>query len=68
METQICSQCGEEKKLNEFYFRKDTGKYRNDCKECRKVKDKNYREKNKEKVKAYQQEYRENHRQEAIDY
>jgi len=32
----ICFKCGKEKLLDSFQFRKDTGKYRNSCKECQK--------------------------------
>lgn len=31
----ICKICHEEKELDEFYFRKDNGKHRNECKERR---------------------------------
>lgn len=34
MDTKICKICGRELPLNKFQFRKDTGKYRNQCKEC----------------------------------
>jgi len=30
----VCSDCGKEKDLSEFYFRKDHNKYRNQCIEC----------------------------------
>lgn len=36
MPTKICINCKEEKDLSKFSFRKDTNKYRNQCKECRK--------------------------------
>ena len=36
METKVCSKCGRELPLDNFYFRKDTGKHRNKCKECEK--------------------------------
>lgn len=32
-----CSKCGEEKSLSSFHFRKDSGKYRNECKACWKL-------------------------------
>ena len=48
METKICIKCGIEKPLNEFYFRKDTQCYRNECKSCMLAKQKEIRiEKNK---------------------
>lgn len=32
--TSICNKCNVSKQLSEFYFRKDSGKYRADCKTC----------------------------------
>ena len=37
METMICNKCNKEKPLSEFYFRRDTGKYRKYCKSCKKT-------------------------------
>jgi len=34
MKSKICTICGKEKYLSEFSFRKDSGKYRNECKKC----------------------------------
>ena len=34
METKICSKCNIEKIVTEFYFRSDTKKYKNACKDC----------------------------------
>ena len=34
MTTKICTKCKLEKPIYEFYFRKDSGKYRNECKSC----------------------------------
>lgn len=39
----ICTKCGKEKPLSEFYFRKDSGKYRNECKECFSEKTKDFK-------------------------
>lgn len=36
-ETKICQACKEGKPLSEFYFRKETGKYRAACKKCKSV-------------------------------
>ena len=36
MEIKKCNTCNIDKDLNLFSFRKDTGKYRNRCKECSK--------------------------------
>src|SRR6266487_2109625 len=30
----ICISCNQDKQLNAFYFRNDTGKYKKTCKEC----------------------------------
>jgi len=30
----VCKICGKEKSLDQFYFRKDQNKYRNECKKC----------------------------------
>lgn len=34
LETKVCNKCGIEKYVTEFTFRKETGKYRNQCKAC----------------------------------
>lgn len=34
MELRICTQCGKEKTISEFYFRKDRQQYRKNCIEC----------------------------------
>ena len=50
IETKICIKCGQKKEINNFRLRKDTGKYRNMCKDCeKKYKHENYT-KNKEKI------------------
>lgn len=35
-EMKICETCEVSKPLDDFYFRKESGKHRSDCKECRK--------------------------------
>jgi len=42
-QTKICTKCNIEKELSEFYYRNDTNKYKNACKEC--VKTKSYKNK-----------------------
>lgn len=66
METKICKVCGVEKNINEFYFRKDNNKYRNECIECHKMKGKEYINKNKDKLKEKSRIYRETHRKEIL--
>ena len=34
MDRKVCRLCGVEKPISEFYFRKDSGHYRSECKEC----------------------------------
>jgi hypothetical protein len=33
-QTRVCRTCGAEKAATEFYFRKETGKHKTECKEC----------------------------------
>lgn len=47
--TKICSVCAAEKALTDFYFRKDSQKYRNECAACFQQKCKVRHEKNPEK-------------------
>ncbi len=49
METKICIDCGEQKSLLEYYFRKDTNKYFGRCKSCHYKIGKLYMVNNKEK-------------------
>lgn len=81
MEVKICKICQTEKSLSEFNFRKDTQKYRNECKECfYKINKKNkadkveyyqeynkeYRVKNLDKLKQYQSGYYKQNRERLI--
>ena len=50
MKTKICTKCGIEKPLSEFYFRKDNNKYRNECKKCNNIISHNYNNKNRVKI------------------
>lgn len=34
MDRKVCRLCGVEKPISEFYFRKDSGHYRSECKSC----------------------------------
>ena len=47
-----CTKCGEEKSLEGFYFRKDSGRHRNECTECVKKHRGKYRKDNPEVVNA----------------
>ena len=50
MENKVCRKCNETKPLYEFHFRNDSGKYRNDCKECSSEENKKYRLLNRDKL------------------
>lgn len=49
--TKICTKCGVEKDIEEFYFRKKEGYYRRQCKQCCLEIDKEYRIKNADYIK-----------------
>lgn len=51
----VCSLCGIEKSLDEFY-KKSNGDLRSDCKECCNKRAKKYREENHEKILKYRRE------------
>jgi hypothetical protein len=72
--SKICIKCKVEKELSDFYFRKESGLYRNDCKKCnyegrkeRRLRnlehsldyEKNYRLENSEQIKIKNEKYRE---------
>jgi hypothetical protein len=65
MITKICTKCGIEKEVSEFYkdFGAKSGLYSH-CKECHKLIINNYRKLNKEKIKEQDKKYRETH----LDY
>lgn len=67
IEKKICSTCGKEKNINEFPERKDSpdGR-RNDCKECKRISDKNYALNNKEKIRNNKKLYYENNKNEIL--
>ena len=46
-----CLKCDIEKEISEFNFRKDTQKYRNQCRGCIKLINEEYNTKNKDKIK-----------------
>lgn len=65
MNTKICNKCREEKTLDNFTLRKDTGKYRCVCHECRR---KEYKENKKLRKKAINRakEYYKNNKQKVL--
>lgn len=49
----ICKKCKEEKNEESFYFRKDTGKYRPECKQCWNINVLAWKKNNKDLVRKY---------------
>ena len=45
------SKCDNEKEVSQYNFRKDTQKYRNQCRDCIKLINKEYRTMNKDEIK-----------------
>ena len=58
--------CDNEKELYEFNFRRDTQKYRNQCRDCMKSINKEYQTTNKDGIKIRRKEYRENIKNENL--
>lgn len=54
---QECRVCKVVKKYSDFYIRKDSGKPRTECKECRLSKNKEWASSNPEKTRAYKAEW-----------
>ena len=69
METKICKTCKENKTVCEF-SRKSASidGLMNDCKKCRSIKEKNYRELNPEKNKNRRKKYYETHKEKHKEY
>lgn len=60
MNTKICNKCRKEKTLDNFTFRKDTGKYRSVCHECRRKEYKNNKELRNKAIKRAKEYYKNN--------
>ena len=58
-----CLKCDNGKELYEFNFRRDTQKYRNQCRDCIKLINKEYQTTKKDEIKIRRKEYRENIKQ-----
>lgn len=58
-DVKTCTKCHETKPLSEFNIRRDTGKYRNECKACRYKARQDYYRENKQKLSDYNKNYRE---------
>jgi septum formation topological specificity factor MinE len=62
----ICKTCNSEKELSEFYFRKDSQKYRSECKVCFEDKKSNRYLKNRNKIRKYQKKYYEKNKKNIL--
>jgi hypothetical protein len=58
IETQVCTTCGLEKPLSEYYFRNDRQTYRRKCKDCQSKFHKAYRLANPERMRANRNAWR----------
>ncbi len=63
-----CRLCQKEKSLSDFSFRKDSGKYRNECKECCNLRSRIYRSNNIDRIRELNRKYRELHLDKLRDY
>lgn len=67
MITKICTKCGKEKYLEDFFIRSDNGRHRNECKECSAKFQKRYRKDNKERIRKSQKKYILNHKKQRSE-
>ena len=63
-----CSKCKNEKELSEFNFRKDTQKYRNQCRDCIKFINEEYKTKNKDEINLYKKNYFQHNKKKIYEY
>ena len=63
-----CLKCDIEKELSEFNFRKDTLKYRNQCRDCIKLINEEYKTKNKDEINLYKKNYFQHNKNKIYEY
>ena len=63
-----CLKCDIEKELSEFNFRKDTQKYRNQCRGCTKLINEEYKTKNKDEINLYKKNYFQHNKNKIYEY
>ena len=69
MSKRFCSKCKIEKPAEEFgYIDKSHSSHQYQCKQCKAVMEKNWREANKEKVRMYNREYQEANKESLLKY
>lgn len=64
----VCRVCGEEKPLDEFRIRGDSGKRRTECRSCLSKYLKRYRSENKQRISELNKRWAEAHKEELSDY
>lgn len=64
----VCIDCKKEKSLDFFELRKDTNKYRNQCKNCKTSYHKKWKKDNKDKVDEWDKNYRKLNRERLTKY
>jgi len=67
-QTKICGKCGIDKHIDQFYFRKDIGSYRKECKECHNNKNKENAKNNKEYIAEYNRIYQQKNNKYILEY
>lgn len=60
--------CGEEKPLDEFRIRGDSGRRRTECKSCLSKYQKKYRSENKQRISELNKRWRNEHKDELSEY
>lgn len=69
METKVCSKCGRELPLNEFYKNKGMKDgHKNECKECFKQRQKQYYKGNRDTILEQTKQYRQEHKEHYAEY
>ena len=63
-----CLKCDIEKELSEFNFRKDTQKYRNQCRDCIKLINEEYKTKNIDEINLYKKIYFQHNKNKIYEY
>ena len=63
-----CIKCGELKPLTEYYFRKDSGRYRTECKDCRIGRTKEYYQENRDYILEQKKQYHVDNRGHILEY
>ena len=63
-----CLKCNIKKEFSEFNFRKDTQKYRNQCRGCIKLINEEYKTKNKNEINLYKKNYFQHNKNKIYEY